>query len=238
MPKKDMGNAKNTKNISVSEKNILVLLLSCGGSHQSDISSLVDSLYENFGDLYRIVNTSEEQLVLIKGMSEKRIKIIKSVPIILETYLRSRIISKDSKINTYKDVVKYFTLILRNLKFEMFSCAVFDIRKHVVSLENVFRGSISSATVYPREIIEIALDSGGSHIVIAHNHPSGIAKPSDNDVILTEALYNICCSVEITLIDHIIIAKGKKYSFKKEGMIDFFKENLSKNKKYEGGTYA
>ena len=83
-------------------------------------------------------------------------------------------------------------------------------------------------------IISLSLE----YDAVLHNHPSGIAKPSDNDVILTEALYNICCSVEITLIDHIIIAKEKKYSFKKEGMIDFFKENLSKNKKYEGGTYA
>jgi len=223
---------------NVSEKDILLLLLSLGGGYRYDMSSVIDVLYRKFGNLYGIVNASETELISIKGMSEKKIKVITSIPYVLEYYLKSKIITKESKINKYKDVVKYFMLTLRDLKFEMFSYAIFDIKKHVIDIENVFRGSISSATVYPREIIEIALSKGASYIVIAHNHPSGLIKPSDNDIMLTEALYNICCSVDITLIDHIIIAKDKRYSFRKKGIISFFKKNLCENNKHEGGYYA
>ncbi len=221
---------------SMDYKSALALLLSSSGS---DGSFLATRLASKFGSFYDIVNADEEELSAIKGMNKSKLNTIKALPNILEAYLKSKIITSSSEINTYKDVMKYFKLTMRDLKFELFSYALFDIKKRVIEVDSLFRGSISSATIYPRDIIDIALSKKASYIVVCHNHPGGSAKPSDEDIILTEGLHKICSKIELVLIDHIIIAQDKKYSFRKKGLIDFFeKSNLNNNNKANGVDYA
>ncbi len=220
---------------TIDEKSALALILSSADMGHGD--ALAKRLCSKFGSLYNIVNAEEEELCLVKGMNEKKLKIIKSLPNILEAYLKSRIVSASHKINTYKDVIKYFQLTTRDLRFEVFSYALFDVQKRVIDIDSIFRGSISSATIYPREIIDIALSKMARYIVVSHNHPSGLASPSDKDIILTDELNTICLGVDIVLIDHVIITKDKKYSFRKHGMINFLEKSKFKNKT-DGEYYA
>ncbi len=203
---------------TIDEKSALALILSSADMGRG--ASLAERLCSKFGSLYDIVNADDEELCLVKGMNKKKLKIIKLLPNILEAYLKSTIIASSSKVNSYKDVIKYFKLTSRDLKFELFSYALFDIRKKVIEIDSLFRGSISSATIYPREILDIALSKKARYIVISHNHPSGLVAPSNEDILLTDDLNKICLAVDIVLIDHIIIAKDKKYSFRKHGMIN------------------
>ncbi len=221
----------------IDDKSALTLLLS-SSSNNYDASVLATRLCSKFGNLYNIVNADEEQLFSVKGMNEKKLKSIKSLPNILQSYLKSTIVSSPHHISTYKDVMRYFMLTMRDLKFEVFSYAIFDIKKRVLDIGSIFRGSISSATIYPREIIDIALSKKARYIVVSHNHPSGNAKPSDQDIVLTKDLYQICSSIQIELMDHIIIARNKRYSFRKEGLIDFFKESNPQKNNTHGEYYA
>ncbi len=223
---------------SMDDKSALALLLSYFSGNSNDNSNLANKLYSKFGSFYNVVNADEEKLSLVNGMTEKKLGILKSLPSILESYLKSKLIKNSSEINTYDDVIDYFKLSMRGLKFEVFSYAIFDIKKRVIEVDSIFRGSISSATIYPRELIEIALSKTASYIVVAHNHPSGSIAPSSSDIILTEDLYNICFSVGVALIDHVIIAGDEKYSFREVGLIDSFEEsNLNKNS-MNGEYYA
>ena len=101
-----------------------------------------------------------------------------------------------------------------------------DINKRFISIEQIFRGTIDSATIYPRDLVEKALSLGSSYVILSHNHPSGIAKPSNADIKITEIIYKAFFMVNIKVIDHIIIAGNLHYSFRENGILDKYKDSI------------
>ena len=106
------------------------------------------------------------------------------------------------------------------LKFEAFSIICLDINKRFISIEQIFRGTIDSATIYPSDLVEKSLSLGASYVIISHNHPSGISKPSKEDIEITKILYKAFLIVNIKMIDHLIIAGDSIYSFRESGILD------------------
>ena len=206
----------------VNEKQMLASIISNGISLEK-ANTIVDKLYYSFYNLYNIVNASEKELLKVKGLNEKKIKLIKNIPSLLEYYLLSSL-----KINAphfkKKDLINYLIVKLGKLKFETFCIVCLDVNKRFISMENIFRGTIDSATIYPRDLVEKSLSLGASYVIITHNHPSGIAKPSKEDVDITEVLYKAFKMVDIRMLDHIIIAGNSFYSFREDGVFDKYKK--------------
>lgn len=206
----------------VNEKQMLASIISNGISLEK-ANTVVDKLYYNFYNLYNIVNASEKELLKVKGLNEKKIKLIKNIPSLLEYYLLSSL-----KINAphfkKKDLINYLIVKLGKLKFETFCIVCLDVNKRFISMENIFRGTIDSATIYPRDLVEKSLSLGASYVIITHNHPSGIAKPSKEDIDITEVLYKAFKMVDIRMLDHIIIAGNSFYSFREDGVFDKYKK--------------
>lgn len=206
----------------VNEKQMLASIISNVISLEK-ANTIVDKLYYSFYNLYNIVNASEKELLKVKGLNEKKIKLIKNIPSLLEYYLLSSL-----KINAphlkKKDLINYLIVKLGKLKFETFCIVCLDVNKRFISMENIFRGTIDSATIYPRDLVEKSLSLGASYVIISHNHPSGIAKPSREDVDITEVLYKAFKMVEIKMLDHIIIAGNSFYSFREDGVFDKYKK--------------
>ena len=206
----------------VNEKQMLASIISNGISLEK-ANTIVDKLYYNFYNLYNIVNASEKELLKVKGLNEKKIKLIKNIPSLLEYYLLSSL-----KINAphfkKKDLINYLIVKLGKLKFETFCIVCLDVNKRFISMENIFRGTIDSATIYPRDLVEKSLSLGASYVIITHNHPSGIAKPSKEDVDITYVLYKAFRMVDIKMLDHIIIAGNSFYSFREDGVFDKYKK--------------
>ncbi|WP_297296391.1 RadC family protein [uncultured Brachyspira sp.] len=206
----------------VNEKQMLASIISNGISLEK-ANTIVDKLYYNFYNLYNIVNASEKELLKVKGLNEKKIKLIKNIPSLLEYYLLSSL-----KINAphfkKKDLINYLIVKLGKLKFETFCIVCLDVNKRFISMENIFRGTIDSATIYPRDLVEKSLSLGASYVIITHNHPSGIAKPSKEDIDITEVLYKAFKMVDIRMLDHIIIAGNSFYSFREDGVFDKYKK--------------
>ena len=123
-----------------------------------------------------------------------------------------------------KDLINYLIVKLGKLKFETFCIVCLDVNKRFISMENIFRGTIDSATIYPRDLVEKSLSLGASYVIITHNHPSGIAKPSKEDVDITDVLYKAFRMVDIRMLDHIIIAGNSFYSFREDGVFDKYKK--------------
>ena len=206
----------------VNEKQMLASIISNGISLEK-ANTIVDKLYYSFYNLYNIVNASEKELLKVKGLNEKKIKLIKNIPSLLEYYLLSSL-----KINAphfkKKDLINYLIVKLGKLKFETFCIVCLDVNKRFISMENIFRGTIDSATIYPRDLVEKSLSLGASYVIITHNHPSGIAKPSKEDIDITEVLYKAFKMVDIRMLDHIIIAGNSFYSFREDGVFDKYKK--------------
>lgn len=118
------------------------------------------------------------------------------------------------------DLFKLLYQEMRDLDQEVFKVVLLNGQNHVLQIVDVARGSITSATVYPREVIKVALRHSAAAIVLIHNHPSGVATPSKEDKRITEDLVHTCLLMGIDVHDHIIIGENQKFSFADEGLMD------------------
>lgn len=215
----------NISNSIIKEKEIISFILSNGISAEKS-KIITERLYYKFYNLHNIVNASEKELIKIKGLGAKKSKLLKSVPKLLEYYLLSSLKLSASHFKK-KDLTDYLIVKLGKLKFETFSIICLDINKRFISMEQIFRGTIDSATIYPRDLVEKSLSVGASYVIIVHNHPSGIANPSKEDLEITHALFKAFLTVNIKIIDHLIVAGNCVYSFRDNGVLDDY--NLNNN---------
>ena len=215
----------NIESISLEKEKEIVSYLISNGISQNRANIITDKLYYKFHNLYNIVNSDEKELLKIKGITSKKIFILKNIPILLEYYLNNSLKSDILEFKK-KDLINYLIIKLGRLKFETFSIICLDINKRFISIEQIFRGTIDSATIYPRDLVEKALSLGSSYVILSHNHPSGIAKPSNADIEITEIIYKAFFMVNIKVIDHIIIAGNLHYSFRENGILDKYKDSI------------
>lgn len=119
-------------------------------------------------------------------------------------------------------VREYLILHLAQFEEEHFSLVLLDNQHRVIGFENVFRGTIDAASVYPREIVKTVLSHNAAAVILAHNHPSGNAEPSNADLVLTERLKESLALIDVRVLDHIIVGGCSQIltvSFAEKGLI-------------------
>lgn len=125
---------------------------------------------------------------------------------------------KGASITKSQDAYDFLTLELGAIEHEVFAVIWLDNQHCVIEFEELFRGTIDGASVYPREVVKSALEHNAAACIICHNHPSGLAKPSQADKKITEKLKAALDLMDIRTLDHVIIA-GNNYSFAEHGLI-------------------
>jgi len=118
-----------------------------------------------------------------------------------------------------EQVRHYLSMQLAGLEHEVFSGLFLDRRHRVIEYRELFRGTIDSAAVYPREVLKLCLSRNASAIIFAHNHPSGVAEPSDTDVRLTRKLTDALALIDVRVLDHLIIGQGVQTSLAERGLM-------------------
>lgn len=113
----------------------------------------------------------------------------------------------------------YLALKLSNLGNEVFAALFLDNRHRVIEYRELFFGTIDSAAVYPREVVKICLQLNGAAVIFAHNHPSGIAEPSDTDVSLTRKLTDALSLIDVRVLDHLVVGQGTMTSLAERGLM-------------------
>ena len=113
----------------------------------------------------------------------------------------------------------YLRARFKNCESEVFSCLFLNNQHHVMELEELFRGTIDGAAVYPREVVKRALYHNAAAVIFAHNHPSGIAEPSAADIAITRKLKTAMQTIEIRVLDHLVIGAGEVISFAERGLL-------------------
>ncbi len=121
--------------------------------------------------------------------------------------------------NSSKQVAEHLSTYLSGLDRETFVVLFLNRRHALISTEVLFQGTLTQAVIHPREIVKYALLKNASAIICGHNHPSGNNQPSNDDRAITVKIKQACKLIEVTLLDHIILAEGKWYSFADKGMI-------------------
>ncbi len=117
------------------------------------------------------------------------------------------------------DTLAYLKAALRDRRREVFSCLFLDTRHRVIACEELFKGSIDGACVYPRVVAEKALLLGAAAVIVAHNHPSGVSEPSLADQAITRRLRDALALLEIRLLDHFVVGDGEPVSMAARGML-------------------
>jgi DNA repair protein RadC len=117
------------------------------------------------------------------------------------------------------DVQQYLALQLGGQPQEVFAVMFLDGQQRLIALEKMFHGSLSSTSVYPREVVRRALQLGAASLVLAHNHPSGVAEPSRADEFLTQTLKTALQLVDVRVLDHVVVGNGQTVSLAERGLL-------------------
>ena len=122
-------------------------------------------------------------------------------------------------LNSPSAVREYLRLSLAGREHEVFICLFLDAQNRVIEVNEMFRGTLTQTSVYPREVVKAALKCNAGAVVFAHNHPSGVAEPSHADETLTSSLKQALALVDVRVLDHMIVAGAGVLSFAERGLL-------------------
>jgi DNA repair protein RadC len=197
---------------------VLELLLVLG-TPRRDCKEPARALLKQFGSLPKVLEVSSEELQKIKGVGPNNGFAIHFLHAVARRYLKQRLQEKQY-LHSSGQVAEYLIHSMRDLQHEAFTVIFLDSAHAIIDTQVVARGTVSSNTIYPRELVKQALAHNAAAMVVAHNHPSGNLKPSPQDHQLTKTLYLACSFMNIRLLDHLIIGQAEKtYSFADHGLM-------------------
>lgn len=133
--------------------------------------------------------------------------------------LEQRLFHRGPRLEDPQSVRHYLRLALVAEKNEVFAVLFLDNQHRVLAFEPLFQGTVDSATVYPRCVVQRALAHNSAAVIFVHNHPSGSTHPSHNDIVLTQELKKLLDLIQVRVLDHFIIGEGEPYSFAESGQL-------------------
>jgi DNA repair protein RadC len=213
------GSSKLTK------PELLAIFLRSGIRGKSAIL-IANELLTQFGGVKGIFEADKTELMEIQGVGEAKVAQIKAVHALAEEYLKEKMKS-GRKVKSSKEMFDYLYLTMRDLKNELFKVIYLDSANQIICDENLFEGTLNASAVYPREVVEKAIQKNTASLIFAHNHPSGDPTPSESDKAITEDLIYSCNLVELNVLDHIIIGSNKYFSFADEGLIEQYNRDFA-----------
>lgn len=202
---------------SLSNAELLAILLRTGIRGQSALS-VAQHLLGHFGGLRALLVAPSHAYPSGCGVGAARYAQLQAVVEIgrrqlMETMRRSK------PLENPRATRDYLRARLRDLPHELFCCLLLDNRHRVISFIELFRGTIDGASVHPREVVKLALETNSAAIILAHNHPSGVAEPSRADELITRRLRDALSLVDIRLLDHFVVGESCCVSLAERGLI-------------------
>jgi DNA repair protein RadC len=152
------------------------------------------------------------------GVGRSRAAVIRALPELARRYFEASLPVGEA-IRSPADTQSFLTAKIRHLGHEMFCCLYLDNRHRVLRFDELFRGTIDGTSVYPREVVKEALAINAAAVILAHNHPSGVAEPSQADERITRRIKSALELVDIRLLDHLIVGDGETTSLASRGLL-------------------
>ena len=183
---------------------------------RKDVKPIAKELLGEFKSLGSVLDAPRERLRKINGIGEQAAGFLNLIPHLIARYLNDRW-KKRYVFSSIKDAAEFLVNQLKAEKCEVFLCLNLSSQNALLAAEKIQTGTVNRATVYPRLVVESAIKHNATAVILAHNHPGGLAKPSEADRRLTRRLRRIFQEIDITLHDHIIVAGENYYSFAENG---------------------
>lgn len=188
------------------------------GTHGKSAVDLARDLLADFGSLKALLDADEQRFCQANGLGQAKYAQLQAVLEMAKRHFKE-VLQRGSALTSPDMTRAYLSAQLRGYSYEVFACLFLDNQHRVIQLDELFRGTIDGASVYPREVVKQALFHNAAAVIFAHNHPSGIAEPSQADQHITEKLKQALALFDIRVLDHFIIGDGMPYSFAEHGLI-------------------
>ena len=189
-----------------------------GSTGVDSATKLAERLLSRFGGLRGLLHADAAEIISERGIGAARAGVIRSLPEIARRYYQETLPVGET-IRSPSDTETFLQSKMRHLGHELFCCLYLDNRHRVLRFDEMFRGTIDGTSVYPREVVKEALKINAAAVILAHNHPSGVAEPSQADERITRRLKSALELVDIRLLDHLIIGDGRATSLAARGLI-------------------
>ncbi|MDT8429351.1 MAG: DNA repair protein RadC [Pseudomonadales bacterium] len=201
----------------LSDAELLAIFLRTGvaGSTALDIGR---GLLQRFGSLGGILGARQEEFCQHPGLGPGKYALFQSVLELAQRHMKERLDSSDAL--TSSELTRdYLRFRLGNYQHEVFACLYLDNQHRVLAMEELFRGTIDGAAVYPREVVKRCLYNNAAAVIFAHNHPSGVAEPSQADIAITNRLRRALETIDVRVLDHMVVGRKDVVSFAERGML-------------------
>jgi DNA repair protein RadC len=202
---------------ALSDAELLAIFLRTGVRGQSAID-LGRELLRRYGGLRALLEAEHAALCSLKGMGSAKYVQLQAALEIGRRYLQARV-ERAGVLENPGDTRAFLAARLRGYAHEVFACLFLDNRHRVISFDEMFSGTIDGASVHPREVVKSALRHNAAAVILAHNHPSGVAEPSQADLSLTHRLNQALALIDVRVLDHFVVGDGEATSFAERGLL-------------------
>ena len=202
---------------ALADSELIALLLRTGLPGVS-VLQLAQQMLDSFGGLSGLLHASSDDLKRIKGLGPAKRAEISAVIELARRSLRQQL-SERPVFDAPPKVKEYVSLQLAQRGHEVFAVLFLDAQNRLLKLEEMFRGTLTQTSVYPREVVKRALELHAAAVILAHNHPSGAAEPSRADEYLTQTLKSALALVDVRVLDHLVVGQGQVVSFAERGLL-------------------
>ena len=196
----------------------LIALLLRTGLPGTGVLQLAENLLAAFGGLSGLLHARPEQLKAVKGLGPAKRAEMAAVLELARRSVAGELAARPV-FDSPARVKDYLSLQLAGREHEVFAVLFLDAQSRLLRLEEMFRGTLTQTSVYPREVVKRALEFGAASVILAHNHPSGAAEPSRADEFLTQTLKSALALVDVRVLDHLVVGRGAVVSFAERGLL-------------------
>jgi DNA repair protein RadC len=202
---------------ALSNTELLALLIGCGASGQTAVD-LARACLARHGGVRELLNAHPVELTAQHGMGPATAARILCALELSRRALRESLV-RHGTLTSPETTRQFLHAQLRDREYEVFCCLYLDNRHRIIEFQEIFRGTIDGASVYPREVVKLALRQNAAAVIFAHNHPSGVAEPSAADERITSRLQKALALVDIRVLDHMIVGDGACVSLAERGLL-------------------
>jgi DNA repair protein RadC len=202
---------------ALTDAELLAIFLRTGVAGKSAVD-LARDLLANFGGLVGLLGADRRRFCDGKGLGPAKFAQLQAVMELSRRYLEHKM-SEQDVLTSPEATRDYLRHRLYGRPQEIFACVFLDNRHRVLRYEELFSGTIDGASVHPREVVRKVLDVNAAAVIFAHNHPSGVAEPSQADIRITQKLKEALALIDVRVLDHLIVGEGRGTSLAERGLL-------------------
>jgi DNA repair protein RadC len=202
---------------TLSDAELLAILINSGTKGQSAVE-LARTAISQFGGVQGLLFATKPQLVKLPGLGQAKFALLQACTELFKRSMAEKL-TQQSSFTCAESASDYLRAQLAQQKREVFAMLMLDSQHQLIAYREMFKGTINCAAVYPRELVKQAMEDNAAAVILAHNHPSGVAEPSQADIQITQRIKQAFALVDVAVLDHFVIGHSSAVSFAQRGLL-------------------